>query len=67
MPDIKESVTILCNALKTDSGYYIGWQANIAMAMYDECLEQGSEMPKDKLHKICNDGAKRFLNQLINQ
>lgn len=48
--------------LKIDKDLYYAWQANIAVAMQDEY-----SMAKDKndIHKISNEGAKRFLDLLI--
>lgn len=49
---------------KSEGSYYYGWQANIAVAMQDAFKDA-----KDKtdIHKISNDGAKRFLELLIRQ
>ncbi len=43
---------------KSEGSYYYSWQANIAMAMYDEFKGTISL-------KKCNNGAKRFLDLLI--
>ena len=58
----------LTDALMTDADYRRSWQANIAMAFYDAYQEEygvtinkGSEV----VHKIANNGAKRFLDNLI--
>jgi len=43
---------------KRKGSYYHGWQANIAMAMYDELDGKATK-------EECNNGAKRFLELLI--
>ncbi len=43
---------------KSEGSYYYGWQANIAMAMYDELNGKATK-------EECNKGAKRFLEILI--
>ena len=52
----------LVEQLKIDEGFYYSWQANIAVAMQDAYSD--AEDKKD-IHKISNDGAKRFLDLLI--
>lgn len=57
----------LIKALKEDEGYYYCWQANIAMAFYDEYRRV---FPKDEdthntILEVSNDAAKHFLNMLI--
>jgi hypothetical protein len=66
--ELATAVGIFVKELRKDQSegsYYFGWQSNIAMAFFDECISQGSEMGREKLHEICNAGAKRFLNNLI--
>lgn len=46
---------------KTEGSYYYSWQANIAVAMQDAYRDATD---KDDIHKISNDGAKRFLDIL---
>ena len=50
-----------------DESYYISWQANIAMAFYDECVRNqiDDDLPLELLHKIANKAADNFLKQLI--
>ena len=43
---------------KSGGSYYYSWQANIAMAMYDELDGKATK-------EECNNGAKRFLEILI--
>jgi hypothetical protein len=47
---------------KSEGSYYYSWQANIAVAMQDAYAEAED---KTDIHKISNDGAKRFLDLLI--
>lgn len=49
---------------KSEGSYYYSWQANIAVAMQDAYKEAED---KTDIHKISNDGAKRFLELLIRQ
>lgn len=63
---LKQAIDVLIENLK-DPGYYIGWQANIAMSVYDELVRQAVVLSdKDKIcaHAACNDGAKIFLDRL---
>lgn len=66
------------NVDKSEGSYYYSWQANIAMAFYDEVRRQTS--PKGKvynmydetfgdgaLHEAANNAAKNFLDLLIAQ
>ena len=71
--EIKEAIDTLTKALREDKGYYISWQANIAMAFQDEfwgqCVTHRhlALMDKDNLHKISNNAAENFLQMLIKQ
>lgn len=47
---------------KSEGSYYYTWQANIAVAMQDAFADAED---KTDIHKISNDGAKRFLDLLI--
>ncbi len=60
--DLKEAIDALVAALKSDDGYRMGWQANIAMAVYDAARLRGIE--DDRLHEACNAGADNFLRLL---
>lgn len=75
---LKEAVETLCQALredKTEGSYYYSWQANIAMAFWDEASHEqykgevngweGAMLDKKELHIIANNAAKRFLDSLI--
>lgn len=56
---VKTSVSILTAALIQDKGFRLSWQANIAMAFYDEAKNGACvSVP------LCNVAANRFLSQL---
>lgn len=56
----------LQKALKTDKELYYGYQANIAMAFFDEYRRRKKQYVNIKdLHEISNNAAKIFLNLLI--
>lgn len=56
----------LVKALREDKGYYIGWQANIAMSFYDEVRRNKDvcKVSHHNLHRISNVAAKNFLDLL---
>lgn len=63
--DCKEAMDVVTKALREDPGYYIGWQANIAMAFIDEYKRRlGMERTTEILHEIANQAAKNFLDLL---
>lgn len=63
--NVPEAVTTVCQALITDEGYRIGWQANIAMAFYDEFRNTyGGDAGIDELGEIANRAAVNFLSRL---
>lgn len=68
---LKDAVDTLVAALsedKSDGSYYYSWQANIAMAFKDEGgLFTYNNLTPELLHKIANDGAKRFLDILCHK
>lgn len=74
-PSIKEAIEVLCNALRedtTEGSYYYSWMCNIKMTMYDavsNCTVNDFETGTDEkeLLEACENGAKNFLNLLINK
>lgn len=66
---IKDAVTTLSKALNEDELFFISYQANIAMSIFDEISRQNVKkegpLNMDELHRCCNDGAKMFLKMLI--
>jgi hypothetical protein len=65
--NVSKEVDALREALRNDEGYYIAWQANIAMAFYDEYIRatNGGAIIGIDLHKVSNNAAQNFLNLLI--
>ena len=62
---LKDAVEILVQALKTDEGYRIGWQANIAMAFKDEYNRNRLKYKtKQDIHTIANNASDNFLDLL---
>jgi len=51
--------------LRKDSDLYLAYQANIAMAFYDEYRRTGNNLSYHKVHKVANKAAKNFLDLLI--
>ena len=62
----KWAVRYLCRQLKKDQGYYISWQANIAMAFKDRYFSRTKRYKNHTdIHNIANDAAKDFLYNLM--
>lgn len=57
----KSPIEDLRNALIEDEGYYISWQANLAMAFQDAFHRMSNHYG---VHTISNIAAKNFLEQL---
>lgn len=72
--DVHHAMNVVCAAIREDEGYRISWQANIAMAFKDSMEQEGTHSPnpgnhsilvtRAMLHKIANDAADTFLNNL---
>ena len=69
--ELGDAIEVLIKALKKDKSkgsYYYSWQSNIAMAMYDEIVDNPAKyMDENNWDEICNAGAKRFLNLLLSE
>lgn len=66
--DIKKAVDILSSRLRSNKKYFETWQANIAMAFYDEYKKTNINDDEEWLHRIhtiANTAAENFLNLLI--
>lgn len=63
--EIKKAVEVLVSELNKDDGYRYGWQANIAMAFFDACVQEGIQFPQ--LHDVSNNAAKQFLRNLCRE
>jgi hypothetical protein len=61
---VSDAVKCVCAAIRKDKGYFISWQANIAMAFVDENRRQGSRDSYRKVHQVANTAAVNFLNLL---
>ena len=64
---LKEAIDTLVEALQTDEGYRIGWQANIAMVFKDEFTRINPDLKRTsdyELHHIANQASNNFLNLL---
>ncbi len=64
---VEEAMAVLKTALREDEGYWIGWQANIAMAIHDTPMgdEERPFMVEDhEVHQWRNRCARTFLNRL---
>ena len=55
---VSNAINTLSKAIKNDDGYAIGWQANIAMLLYDFAMAQH---PKAQIHKKANEMAGQFI------
>ena len=60
----------LVASLRDDEGYYISWQANIAMSFIDEInrskfKNKNVRVNNEILHEIANTAAKNFLTLLM--
>ncbi len=69
-----EAVKVLTDALKSDKGYRESWKANIAMSYIDserwyrERVKKASNaLNGEDKHKIANEAAEYFLNQLCDE
>jgi hypothetical protein len=69
--NLSQSINTLVDALskdKSEGSYYYSWQANIAMSMLDQLVDEKLLVPGSRLyvyfHEAANNGAKRFLDQL---
>jgi hypothetical protein len=69
--NLSQSVTTLVSELakdKSEGSYYYSWQANIAMNILDQMVDEKLLIPGSRLyvhfHEAANNGAKRFLDQL---
>jgi hypothetical protein len=60
---LKLAVRYLCFWLRKDINYRYSWQANIAMVMFDR-IRNDMPLTKEKLHRLCNEGADEFLKIL---
>jgi uncharacterized protein YukE len=68
--NIQKAVEKIQETLKEDKEYREVWKANIAMAFQDEFIDWvqnkvGRNATPDHIHKIANNAADRFIDNLI--
>jgi len=61
---LAEAMIVLKEAFLTDDDYRIGWQANIAMAFYDEAIRRDIGVSHDELYNLSNKAAENFIKLL---
>lgn len=66
----KETIQNFFKILKEDQGYYISWQANLAMTFKDEVRwykesKRIENLSEEDIHKIANAASIKFLDRLI--
>jgi hypothetical protein len=62
---VEQAIERICEELKNDKGYRIGWEANIAMSFKDQFNFSGHNHDPKVVHEIANKAAAAFLDQLI--
>mgnify|MGYP001221454406 CR=1 FL=1 len=62
---VAKEMDIICKALREDAGYFMSWQANIAVAIQDEFARVG--LRGELIHKATNQGAMNVLNLLTRE
>lgn len=60
---ISKAIDTLRKSLKKDEGYRLAWQANIAMAFYDE-FRRSKPKNLSQVHEAANKAANEFLTIL---
>lgn len=61
--EVKNAVETLTKALKESESFYYSYQANIAMAFFDEYAKNKKNyMNRGDIHKVSNQAAKNFLD-----
>lgn len=63
---IHKAIDTLQRSLKKDEGYRYSWQANIAMAFYDE-FRRSKPKNLTQVHEAANKAASNFLDTLCLQ
>lgn len=69
MMEVPNAMKILKAALsenKSEGSYYYSWQANIAMAFFDQFInDHEGSLTQRQLSEVSNKAAKKFLDLLI--
>jgi len=65
----KIAINWVIKELKKDKGYWMAFQANIAMSFYDEVTKINPYKPIGKInwHDVSNNAAKNFLQLLTRE
>ncbi len=63
--NLGDAINRICEEIKNDEGYRIGWEANIAMAFIDAFDFSGHKHDNKVVHEVANKAAAAFLDQLI--
>jgi len=65
---IVKAMRVVTKAMKEDAGYWMSWQANIAMAFVDaynnKRRELGRPLNRTEVHALANEAAIAFLELL---
>ena len=61
---LADAMAVLKEAFLTDDDYRLGWQANVAMAFYDEAIRCDIGVSHDELHNLSNKAAENFIKLL---
>jgi len=66
---LEKAIKVLCSNLSEDKSagsYYYSWQSNIAMAFFDQFINDHENILAQRiLSEVSNKAAKRFLETLI--
>ena len=60
-----DAIHRVCEEIRNDKDYRIGWETNIAMAFKDAYNFSGKKHNRQEVHEIANKAATAFLDQLI--
>jgi hypothetical protein len=63
--NLSDAINKVCEEIKNDKGYRLGWEANIAMAFKDAFHFSWHKHDNEVVHEVANKAAAAFLDQLI--
>lgn len=63
--NLSDAIKRVCEEIKNDMDYRIGWEANIAMAFKDAFDFSGHKHDNEVVNEVANKAAAAFLDQLI--
>lgn len=62
----QQALQIVRAELRKNGDIRHGWQANIAMAFFDESRRSSKRgLPRVELHRVANEAADHFINKLL--